>query len=102
MFIAVCVCLFVQGLAASRDDVINLVAAASHDGSGHLHFDEFLDLMSARRLPGMDSKLAAALEDKWVFRGGGGSCSADTVFGVVQLCLHAGPDCPCDCAAVAG
>jgi hypothetical protein len=72
MFIAVCVCLIVQGLAASRDDVINLVAAASHDGSGHLHFDEFLDLMSARRLPGMDPKLAAALEDKWVFRGGGG------------------------------
>lgn len=100
MFIAVCVCLFVQGLAASRDDVINLVAAASHDGSGHLHFDEFLDLMSARRLPGMDSKLAAALEDKWVFRGV--SCPADTVFGVLQLCLRAVAECPCDCLTVTG
>jgi hypothetical protein len=60
--------------------------------------------MSARRLPGMDPKLAAALEDKWVFRGGGGggSCPADTVFGVLQLCLHAVADCPCDCVTVTG
>jgi hypothetical protein len=62
LYRAVCPCH--QGLASTRDDVINLVAAASHDGSGHLRFDEFLDLMSARRLPGMDAKLAAALEDR--------------------------------------
>ena len=45
-------------------------------------------------------ELAAALEDKWVFRGV--SCPADAVFGVLQLCLHAVADCPCDCATVTG
>ena len=40
------------GLATSRDDVINLVAAASHDGTGNVTFDDFLDLMGTNRLPG--------------------------------------------------
>jgi Ca2+-binding EF-hand superfamily protein len=48
------------GLATSRDDTINLVAAASKDGSDEIRFDEFLG-MAQRRGSRLQVTLMSAL-----------------------------------------
>ena len=58
------------GLAASRDDVISLVAAANRDGSGALSFKQFLGLMSASRMSDVPVVHVSAV-------GGGGGQRSD-------------------------